>query len=155
MSRVEFRPFKLDHLMNLGELPNEPRYREHRMWPSWVQDMRDSDIVRSLFVDYHLVAVCGVSEEYPGVAEVWAAFNAQGLQKYAKSVTRATGQWFDWVQDTRKYWRLFAIVLDRDVNVRYLRHYGFEVEGILHHHDPFGNDMVVMGRVKEAYLGSS
>lgn len=152
MNRAEFRPFKIEHLINIVRIPNEEGYTKHPNWAQWVKTRSDSDIIRSFFVDDHLVSVCGADEDWPGVAEVWVIFN-DNLHRYAKSVVRATGQFLDWVQHSRRYHTIYADVLDKDVTVRYLRHYGFEVWGAFPHFSPLEQDMLRMARTKEEYRG--
>jgi hypothetical protein len=96
-----------------------------------------------------LIACCGMTIYWEGLGEVWLVLSPHARKHYPE-LAHLTGLVLDAFQYGYRVKRLQADVLASDVcAINFVRHYGFEAEGLMKCYDVKGRDMIRFARIRE------
>jgi RimJ/RimL family protein N-acetyltransferase len=143
-------PFNVSHVFQMEMKPMEQEFVDST--PDFIENLMSNanpDYSWTGVADGKIVAIFGVSELWPGVADLWMIPSVH-INKHAMAVVRGAKAVIDKAVDDFETRRLQITVReDNQIAYRFARALGFDVECLMKSYGPEGADYYLMSRIKE------
>lgn len=155
MKTVYFRDFRENDFNRIEAVANQEGLAEYKDFFKWAEIAERRELSVTCETETGEILCCfGLNILWDGVGEIWAAFTNKVVD-YQKEITIHTAMILDSIQESFHLVRLQAHVLaDVPESNRFLKHYGFQLEGRMKKYNPYGLDENLYARIREVKHGN-
>lgn len=155
MKTLYFRDFKTGDFERIDAVTNQEGIELHEDFLKWAEIADGKELSITCETEGGEIICCfGVNILWDGVGEIWAAFTNK-VSEYRKEIVINAGMVIDEIQKKFSLVRLQAHCLaDVPESNRFLKHYGFQLEGRMKKYNPYGLDENLYARIREVKHGN-
>jgi len=146
--KLDIRPFKAEHAMQLELRPEESEAKENLdLYKQFAYMRYTNGPARSLYYHSKLLYCCGIILMYPGVGSAWIVCD-KAIKGFGRECLYYTGKLLDEHIKQHKLHRVQAEIKSSvDCFHKFILRLGFEEEGTMRKYGPDESDYILYSRI--------